>query len=191
MIRRADQHRFDSASAVYPALVRYGAVPQVARFAVADELLKGVGLPQRGDQVVVESDRGLELGTLLHFDPKADSSEAAVTGSLVRIAADKDFEVWQAARQKSADDFRNWQDRIEKWKLQLQLIDLEMTLDGQRTILYVLNSQNAETTRLALLAAASGLGIIHVQPVGSEGVLPPKESGGCGSGGCGSGGCGH
>ncbi|MCA9058814.1 MAG: hypothetical protein KDA85_09950, partial [Planctomycetaceae bacterium] len=76
---------------------------------------------------------------------------------------------------------------IDAWNLQLQLIDLEWTLDRSRIVLYVLNDRGAETTRLALLAAAAGLGIIHVQSVSADGVI--QQSSGCGSGGCGSGGC--
>ena len=87
-------------------------------------------------------------------------------------------------------EFLDWQQRLADWQLQLQLTDLEWTLDQQQIILYVLNGQDAETTRLALLAAAAGLGIIHVQPVAAEGVVQATGGGGCGSGGCGSGGCG-
>ena len=77
---------------------------------------------------------------------------------------------------------------MNDWQLQLQLIDVERTLGDDHVILYVLNDQNAETTRLALLAAAAGFGIIHVQPVTADGIVN-QTSGGCGSGGCGSGGC--
>ncbi|MFN8705965.1 MAG: hypothetical protein ACK50J_04745, partial [Planctomyces sp.] len=80
---------------------------------------------------------------------------------------------------------------VREWKLELELIDLEITLD-EKTVLYVLNDRNAETTRLALLAAATGRGIVIVQPVTADGVVPLGSGGGggCGSGGCGSGGCG-
>ena len=93
-------------------------------------------------------------------------------------------------QQRAAAEFAEWQQRITDWQLQLQLIDLEWTLDDQKVILYVLNDQNAETTRLALLAAAAGMGIVQVQPVSAEGVIPPEpKGGGCGSGGCSNGGC--
>ncbi|MFO0976393.1 MAG: hypothetical protein U0996_08345 [Planctomycetaceae bacterium] len=63
------------------------------------------------------------------------------------------------------------------------MIDIERTLD-RRLILYVLNEHDPETTRLALLAAAGGHGIIHVQPVTSDGIPPEKSKGGCGDCGC-------
>ena len=84
--------------------------------------------------------------------------------------------------------FSGWIRRLRTWQLQLELIDLEWTLD-RRLILYVLNARGAETTRLALLAAAHGDGTVHVQPVNADGVVSASSGGsGCGSG-CGSGGC--
>ena len=63
-------------------------------------------------------------------------------------------------------------------------MDIEQTLDGEKHILYVLSVRGAETTRLALLAAAAGLGIVSVQPVDAEGIVDGTGSG-CGSGcGC-------
>jgi hypothetical protein len=39
---------------------------------------------------------------------------------------------------------------------------------------------------LALLGAAAGYGVVHVQPVSAEGIVQEKSGGG---GGCGGGGC--
>jgi len=110
-----------------------------------------------------------------------------------RLSISADEDQFVENRQKADREFFDWQVRISDWGLELQLIDLEWTLDQQNLILYVLNGQNAETTRLALLAAAAGLGIIHVQPVEADGIVQQTSGGGgCGSGGggCGSGGCG-
>lgn len=172
-------------------LARYGAAPQVARFAI-NESLHGEISQQlvRGANLVVQTDRGPELSSLLEVVRKGiESEEKPVTGDVLRLATDTDQSI-HADRRKQADlEFFEWQSRLDEWQLQLQLIDLEWTLDGEQLILYVLNGQDAETTRLALLAAAAGLGIIHVQPVAAEGVVQSTGGGGCGSGGCGSGGC--
>ena len=178
------------------ALVRYGAVPQVARFAVSKEIVESMAAgPAHGVRVVVATDRGTETGLLLEIVSKIVASEdAALTGQLLRLSNPADEEGFVVNRQKADREFFDWQLRVSDWGLELQLIDLEWTLDGQSLILYVLNGQNAETTRLALLAAAAGLGIVHVQPVEADGIVhqPSGGGGGCGSGGggCGSGGCG-
>ena len=180
------------------ALVRYGRVPQVARFGLSSSLRESLqdDSPDAQDArlpaVVVQTDRGVEVGTLLEvIRPGLLSETPSGTGELLRLAADSDITT-AATNGRDADlEFFDWQQRIADWDLQLQVIDMEWTLDRDNVILYVLNDQNAETTRLALLAAAGGYGIIHVQPVNAAGIdYSGTGSGGCGSG-CGSGGCGH
>lgn len=170
-------------------LVRYGAVPEVARCRLED------GLPrsQRGDQVVVLTHRGEQLGEVLGDVRSQTDYPAAFT--ILRPATDTDLAAVQKAAEQSSIEFSVWTTRIAEWKIDLQIIDLERTLDGAKLILYVLNERGPECTRLAIQAAASGFGVIEVQPVGAEGLIsqPASGGGGCGSGGggCGSGGCGH
>jgi len=73
-----------------------------------------------------------------------------------------------------------------QWGLSLELIDLEWTLDRQKLILYVICDRGPDTTKLALQAAASGFGVVEVQPVSSTGLVTiPQSSCGSGGGGCG------
>jgi hypothetical protein len=82
-----------------------------------------------------------------------------------------------------------WCARISDWRLNLELVDLEWTLDRQKLILYVLCERGPDSTKLALQAAAAGLGVIEVQPVSSTGLVTiPQSSCGSGEGGCG---CSH
>lgn len=156
-------------------LARYGAIPQVARFTAPDADL------QRGTYAVAETDRGQEIISILQVIPLQD--EQAFTGSILRRADSDDLELAANLSSASNREFSQWSQRIREWKLELELIDLEQTLD-RRLILYVLNDRGAETTRLALLAAANGLGIVHVQPVTADGVVTASGGGGCGN--CGS-----
>lgn len=164
-------------------LARYGRVPQVARFGVAGDA------PERDATIVVQSDRGEELAVVLQVLPvgKSATDDPAITGDVLRTATTNDLTVAREAADKTEASWSDWLARAAKWNLQLELVDLEQTLDG-RLILYVLNDRGAETTRLALLAAAGGFGVVHVQPVGAEGIVQESGGGGCGSGGCGSGG---
>lgn len=172
------------------ALVRYGAIPEVARFAIRTDALLS-----RGDDVVVETHRGVELGTFLEeIRPESrggDDNSSTPETHLVRVAAADDLIERRSQLGECESQFARWQRRIAEWRLQLELIDLEWTLDRGKLILYVLNDRGAECTKLALQAAAAGLGIIEVQPVNIEGLAAQSGGGGCGSGGCGSGGCGH
>jgi cell fate regulator YaaT (PSP1 superfamily) len=167
-------------------LVRYGAISEVAKFVNTS----GVTLC-RGSQVVVQSHRGLECGLLLEDAPVAHDlsvSEGDDTAQILRSFTEEDHRAEQRLRSDCDDQFGRWQDRIREWNLQLELIDLEWTLDRSKLILYVLNDRGPECTRLALQAAAAGLGIVEVQSVGPDGLVPAEAAHGCGSGGCGSGG---
>ncbi|MEJ7592112.1 MAG: hypothetical protein WKF77_11220 [Planctomycetaceae bacterium] len=159
-------------------LARYGRVPQVARFAAWGDK------PERNASIVVSTDRGQELAAVLQILPSnartAEGEAATPTGELLRLATPDDLDRSSADQRAVEDSFAEWTTRAEKWKLQLELIDMERTLDD-RLILYVLNDRSAETTRLALLAAAGGFGVIHVQPVSAEGVVQASGGGGCGT----------
>jgi cell fate regulator YaaT (PSP1 superfamily) len=141
------------------------------------------GAYERGAGVVLETHRGLQLGTVLERLRQGEPAETEFR--IVRPAGDEDRTVADSVRQRAESEFPRWQERIAGWNLQLELIDLEWTLDGAKQILYVLTERGPESTQLALQAAAAGLGLIEVQPVSAEGLAPIESGGGCGTGGCG------
>ena len=171
-------------------LVRYGAVPEVARF--AHELAE---TPGRHEHVVVNSHRGVELGTVLEelrpgvsapHGAEKDDDPSETSGQRVLRRATADDEALHDALKREADAaFPQWRERIRDWNLALELLDIEWTLDRQKLVLYVLGGRGAETTKLALQAAAAGLAVVEVQPVDSNGPVPVGAGGGCGSGSCG------
>lgn len=157
-------------------LVRYGAMGEVARFwSTSEEVKEGVS-------VVVRSSRGEELGIVIGKTSASGDDEKAPP--VVRIATADDCELARKRRSESESEFPQWQSRIVEWNLDLELVDIERSLDGEKIILYVLNDRGPETTKLALRAAAAGFGVIEVQPVGPEGLIVTTSGGGCGSGGC-------
>jgi cell fate regulator YaaT (PSP1 superfamily) len=164
-------------------LVRYGGVPEVARFTHRSDF--GVS---RGMRVVVATSRGQELGTVLEtLRPSCEpgAQELTPTGDVLRAATDADLARQRTQRAEAEQEYKAWETRIAGWNLDLQLIDLEWTLDRSKLILYVLNDRGPECAKLALQAAAAGLGVIEVQPVAVEGLVPRESSGGgCGSCGC-------
>ncbi|GAB4138771.1 MAG: hypothetical protein Tsb009_07200 [Planctomycetaceae bacterium] len=184
-------------------LVRYGAIPEVARFSATTEEVW-----TRGQSVVVKTHRGTELGTVLeilggsnnsssngingtHHEVKTESiSDLIGESHVLRAATSDDLLNFDNTKIDSHKDYDVWRRRIENWNLELELIDLEWTLDREMLILYVLNERGADCTKLSLLAAANGLGNILVQPVDSTGLVQmPASGGGCGSGGGGCGSC--
>lgn len=164
-------------------LVRYGAVSEVARFAN-----ESAEIPARGVNVVIETDRGLQIGTVLErLKPHYDSAKSSTTEfTLIRTATQLDLQTASELIRECEAAFPDWSARICQWELNLELIDLEFTLDRQKLILYVLCDRGPDTTKLALQAAAGGFGVVEVQPVSSTGLVQiPRSSCGSGGGGCG------
>lgn len=168
-------------------LVRYGVIPEVARFRIAT----GESL-NRESFVVVQTHRGMELGTLLQdVDERFERFPTSDNGELqiLRQATEQDQQQHAVAREDCDAQFETWCKRIATWNLSLELVDLEWMLDRKKLVLYVLNERGPDCTKLALQAAAAGLGTIEVQPVDAQGLIQLEPTGG-GCGGCGSGGCG-
>lgn len=186
-------------------LVQFGRVPEIGRFE-----WKQAEPATHGMQVVVRSHRGLQLGRLLQQAGECSGEAAVSQGAepdaggesppagdtaegpcVLRVATEDDLKAAVEQQLDAEDDFRVWAERISQWQLELELVDIEWTLDRAKLILYVLNERGPDCTRLAIQAAAAGLGLVEVQPVTAEGPAQAEAGGGgCGSGGCGSGGCG-
>lgn len=163
-------------TAVY--LVRYGAIPEVARFVAAGDTSYA-----RNDAVIVQTHRGEQLGTVLERE-RHPARVDEIESTILRSASADDHSQVREKQRRCEAALTDWLQRIHEWNLQLELLEIEETLDG-KTVLYVLCDRGPETTQLALQAAAAGLGIIEVQPVNAEGLVPVGQGGGCGSGGCG------
>lgn len=160
-------------------LVRYGVMAEVGRFRSAAAEFFAPGTP-----VVLRTGRGEELGRVV--GPAAAAEEIPTEGpAVLRLAGEADHAAAASRKVECEAEFSLWSGRIRDWSLDLELVDIERTLDGAKLILYVLNGRGPETTKLALRAAAAGFGVIEVQPVGSEGLIQASSGGGCGSGGCG------
>lgn len=177
-----------TSSGVQLVLVRYGAVSEAARCR-----FETIVPPQRGAAVVLRTHRGPELGTVL--DTLKSGAGAPVdedfTGFEVeRLADADDLSRHATLRQRAQSEFPHWCRRIDDWKIDLQLIDLEWTLDEAKLVLYVLNERGPECTKLAIQAVAGGFGSVEVQPVTSDGPLTVPTGGGGGGCGSGGGGCG-
>ena len=120
--------------------VRYGLVPEVARC----QLVEGMNRPQRGERVVVETHRGPQLGEVLG-DVRSVTDESTAF-RVIRIAEERDLLAAREILERSGREFSEWAGRIAEWKIDLQLIDMEWTLDGEKLILYVLNERGPECT---------------------------------------------
>ena len=172
-------------------LVRYGAIPEIARF--EHDFAEP---PRRNEKVVIQTRRGLELGTAIDAanqpnngsPPGDDSAENDLLPSefrVVRAAGVDDESRYTELHRDAQSTFAQWRQRIADWKINLDLIDLEWTLDKQKLVLYLLGAAGGETTKLTLRAAAAGFPAVEIQLVDANGPVTVSTGGGCSTGGCG------
>lgn len=90
-----------------------------------------------GMHVIVETARGVEMGTVM-TDPK-EVSEEEVTQPLkpvIRIATDADEKTIIKNREKEKEAFRICLEKIAKHKLDMKLVEAEYTFDNNKLLFY-------------------------------------------------------
>lgn len=89
-----------------------------------------------GEKVVVETSRGMEMGKTA--TKTIDVSEDKIVEPLmpiVRKATEKDFKILQEMESKKSEIVKLTNDLIRKYKLEMKVVDVEFTVDGQKTII--------------------------------------------------------
>ncbi len=103
-----------------------------------------------GDQVVVRSPRGTEIGTVLceatagavdHIDEPTD-------GRIARRLSDDDRSQWERLEVKTGEDLKVCQKCVDSLKLQMDLVDVERILGGERMVIYFLAEQRVDFRQL-------------------------------------------
>ena len=88
---------------------------------------------KRGDQVFVETARGVEFGSVV--DGPKEIAESEVTQPLkpvLRIATEEDKRNEQKNREREKEAFRVCKEKIRKHELDMKLINAEYTFDGNK-----------------------------------------------------------
>lgn len=92
---------------------------------------------RQGDNVIVETARGVEFGRVV-CGPK-DVDDSAVVQPLkpvIRLANDQDRRTVEKNKQKEKEAFKICQEKIKKHKLEMKLVDVEYTFDGNKILFY-------------------------------------------------------
>lgn len=92
---------------------------------------------KRGDNVIVETARGLEFGETV-LEPRDVEDDTIVTPlkKVIRIATDEDKVRNLENKSKEKDAFNICLQKIEEHKLPMKLIDVEYTFDNNKIIFY-------------------------------------------------------
>lgn len=169
-------------------LIRYGVMGYVGRFRAAPEC---AGPLDRGQTVVIESDRGVELGEVLIALDDAGAARAPEQRRVIRPASGDDMERSRRAAAARPDRFELCRRVLEQEGWPWDLVDVEPLLDDGVAVVQYLGPHRLDVAAIrARFRMTCGLDVV-LEPVGADlDEADEPAGGGCGSGHCGGGGCG-
>ncbi len=90
-----------------------------------------------GDNVVVETARGMEFGTVV-IGPREIEDDKVIQPlkDVTRIATEKDVEIAENNKIKEKEAFNICLEKIKKHELEMKLIDAEYTFDNNKLLFY-------------------------------------------------------
>lgn len=91
----------------------------------------------KGDNVIVETARGVEFGNVVVGVKELEEDKIIQPlKPVMRIATEEDAETEAKNREKEKDAFKICLEKIEKFGLEMKLIDVEYTFDNNKVLFY-------------------------------------------------------
>lgn len=166
-------------------LVSYGLMRDVAVFTTSP-----AAKYNRRQEVVVTTDRGIEVGTILAElrETSADSdvedkgvSQPSDQWRLLRALGPVDATLLEANAALRHEGFETWQQRLARLPIPVELVDVEYLLDAA-VVLHVLAEEDADFSPVqATLSKIAGQRLIF-RRFGDD--PSARRNGGCSGGGC-------
>jgi nitrite reductase (NADH) small subunit len=166
---------------VHRYLIRYASPGWVGVFGTIHEM----NCP-RGSRVVVQTNRGKELGEVLAgpTETAAQAGDSKPTGEVLRVATEEELSFHREQSVAVLDKLiETAQSRLDAESVEAQVIDAELLLDRRKAVLYYLGEASPVLTDLRELLSQSA----RLEAVEWATLIEP--TGGCGAEGCGGGGC--
>lgn len=92
---------------------------------------------KRGDNVIVETARGVEFGNVVVGVNEIDDEKVIQPlKSVIRVATDEDVKIEEQNREKEKEAFGICLEKIKKFGLEMKLIDVEYTFDNNKVLFY-------------------------------------------------------
>jgi cell fate regulator YaaT (PSP1 superfamily) len=122
-------------------IVRHGAMRFLGEYEAAENTVY-----HRGDDVVVRSDRGLEVGQILcETSPRAvELIKEATHGPIIRPLAAEDRQQVEHLRESAAQELDTCCRIVQERQLQMELVDVEHILGGERIVFYFLAEKRVD-----------------------------------------------
>ncbi len=92
---------------------------------------------EAGDHVIVETARGVEMGTVI-LSPREVEDETVVQPLkvVIRVATEADEKTVEKNREREQEAFQICLDKIAKHNLEMKLVDAEYTFDNNKLLFY-------------------------------------------------------
>jgi cell fate regulator YaaT (PSP1 superfamily) len=102
-----------------------------------------------GEAVIVETERGMALGTVA-YDPveKDERSMRQPLKRVIRSAGEDDLERLEFNREREIDAFRICREKIVRYRLSMKLINVEYLFDSSKAIFYFLSESRIDFRQL-------------------------------------------
>ena len=111
--------------------VRFKAVGKIYYFDPLDFDIK------EGDSVIVETARGIEMGTVVFPKREVDDDDVIKPlKTVMRIADEKDFAIKESNSKKEKEAFKICLEKIKEHGLEMKLVDVEYTFDASKILFY-------------------------------------------------------
>ena len=92
---------------------------------------------EKGQKVIVETSQGQEIGNVTTGVREIEeSSLTAPLKKVIRIATPKDIQIDEANREKEKEAFKIAQEKIKKYKLDMNLTEVEYKFDNSKIIFF-------------------------------------------------------
>jgi cell fate regulator YaaT (PSP1 superfamily) len=141
----------------------------------------------RGDAVVVRTPRGLELGQVLGPATlrQARLIGAEASGDILRSATSEDQLASRTLREQAERLFEAAQQQAALVGLPLQILDVELLLDGKQALIQYIGGSDADIDVLASHLRYSSDVEIRFENLGLPPTVEDHAHGGCGKPDCG------
>jgi len=122
----------------------------------------------RGQQAVIHTPRGLEIGDILcPSRPEAMQMIAEpTTGQIVRAMTDADRDRLEKIRSSLSGEFELARGHIAELRLQMQLVDVEHLFGGERIVFYFLSEKRVDFRELVKVLAKEFQTRIELRQIG-------------------------
>jgi cell fate regulator YaaT (PSP1 superfamily) len=123
--------------------------------------------PQEGDTVIVETERGTELGTVVHGAHEVSATELHATlKPVVRVAGEEDLAYAEELELKEREAMPVFRDMVARHGLDMKPIDVEYLYGGDKVVFYFASEERVDFRDLVRDLAAHFRARIDMRQVG-------------------------